>query len=245
MSLLRPIYGLYAWLLLLVLGIIALPGLLLLRSLRARRALVRGLARAVLTLAGMRVRVSRLQSLPLPCIVVANHCSYLDGVVLAATLPPCFSFVIKREMSRVPLAGTLLRGIGAQFVERRDRAAGAMDTRRLLRQAAGGQAQVFFPEGTFGPQVGLLRFHLGAFVAAARSALPVVPVVIRGTRHCLPPDSVWPRPGVIEVEALSPVAVTSDGDPQQRALRLREAARAQLLAATGEPDLAGATPLAG
>ena len=147
------------------------------------------LARLALRLAGMRLELHGLDQLPQPCIVVANHSSYLDGVVLAATLPPCFSFVIKREMSAVPLAGTLLRRIGAEFVERGDRIRGARDARRLLRNAAIGHSLVFFPEGTFSTAIGLLRFHIGAFAAAVRADLPVVPVAIRGTRHCLPPGS--------------------------------------------------------
>jgi hypothetical protein len=68
-----------------------------------------------------------------------------------------------------------------------------------------------------------------------------VPVAIRGTRHCLPPGSPWPRPGTIRIEALAalpsqPAALGTDaGD---RAARLRDAARAALLAALGEADLA-------
>lgn len=243
MSIVRLAYGFYAWLLLLLLGVAALPGLLLLRSLPRRRALVRTLARSLLRLTGMRLQVRNLASLPLPCIVVANHASYLDGVVLAAALPPCFSFVIKREMSGVPLAGTLLRGIGAEFVERRDRAGGARDTRRLLRHAASGHAQVFFPEGTFGAEVGLLRFHIGAFVAAARAELPVVPVVIRGTRHCLSPQGILPRPGPIEVVALTALPALHGNDPHELAARLRDSARQALLNALGEPDLAADSAL--
>jgi len=152
----------------------------------APRALVRRLARIALRLAGMRLEPHGLERLPQPCIVVANHSSYLDGVVLCAILPASFSFVIKREMAAVPLAGTLLRSIGAEFVERGNRVRGARDARRLLRQAKTGQALVFFPEGTFGIEVGLRHFHIGAFATALRADLPLLPVAIRGTRHCLP-----------------------------------------------------------
>ena len=47
---------------------------------------------------GMPIKIRWYGPLPEPCIVVANHDSYLDGVVLAATLPPRFDFVIKREV---------------------------------------------------------------------------------------------------------------------------------------------------
>jgi 1-acyl-sn-glycerol-3-phosphate acyltransferase len=123
-------YGIGTWLQFVLATVLVLPVLLLTPSLSRRRAQVSGLARLALRLAGMRLELHGLEQLPQPCIVVANHSSYLDGVVLAATLPPCFSFVIKREMSAVPLAGTLLRRIGAEFVERGDRIRGARDARR-------------------------------------------------------------------------------------------------------------------
>jgi 1-acyl-sn-glycerol-3-phosphate acyltransferase len=240
LSPLSLMYGIGTWLQFLLAASLALPVLLLTPRLSHRRALVSGLARLALRLAGMRLEVHGLAQMPQPCIVVANHSSYLDGVVLAATLPPCFSFVIKREMSRVPLAGTLLRCIGAEFVERGDRLRGARDARRLLRNAAIGHALVFFPEGTFGTDVGLLRFHIGAFAAAARAKLPVVPLVIHGTRRCLPPGSPWPQPGSIRIEALAalPARQAASGkDEREHALELRDAARSALLAALGEPDL--------
>ncbi len=236
------LYGLYAWTLFLLLGAAVVPVLLLTRSLGRRRALVRATGRCVLRLIGMRLRVSGLERIGTPSVVIANHASYLDGVVLQAVLPPSFSFVIKREMSAVPLAGTLLRRIGAEFVERQNRVRGARDARRLLRNAERGEALVFFPEGTFSSAVGLLRFHIGAFAAAARGGLPVIPVVIRGTRLCLPPGRILPHPGLIEVEVLVPIAGhrAAGEHESDHAARLRNAARAALLAALGEPDLAAA-----
>lgn len=239
----RVIFSFYAWLQFLLAGLLALVALLLPGPLARRRTLVRRTARLVLRLAGMRVRADGLARLPAACVVVANHCSYLDGVVLAALLPERFGFVIKREMSQVPLAGLLLRRIGVEFVERRARQQGLRDTRRLLRQAERGESLVFFPEGTFSHQIGLLHFHIGAFAAAARAGLPVVPVAIQGTRRCLPPGSPWLAPGRIEVRVLPAVAPGPEerggADSQaERARWLRERARGALLAVLGEPDLA-------
>ncbi len=236
-SLLHLAYGLYAWLLFLVLGAAAVPVLLLTPSLGRRRAIVRALAGSVLKLIGMRLRIRGLERLQVPCVVVANHSSYLDGVVLAAALPPNFSFVIKREMSSVPLAGILLRRIGAEFVERHNQRRRGQDARRLIREAEHGKALVFFPEGTFSEQLGLLGFHIGAFAAAARADMSVFPVAIRGTRACLPPGHALPHPGSIDVQVLA--AVPGAGED---AVALRDAARAALLAQLGEPDLAGLKP---
>jgi 1-acyl-sn-glycerol-3-phosphate acyltransferase len=236
------IYGLYAWTLFLLFGIALVPVLLLTPALLRRRAMVRVIGRCVLRLAGMRLRVVGLDRIGTPCVVVANHASYLDGVVLQAVLPAGFSFVIKREMAAVPLAGTLLRRIGAEFVERQNRARSARDARRLLRNAERGEALVFFPEGTFGTAVGLLRFHIGAFAAAARGELPVVPVAIRGTRLCLPAGRILPHPGLIEIEVLTAISGRRAAGQHEsdQAAQLRNAARAALLAALGEPDLAAA-----
>jgi 1-acyl-sn-glycerol-3-phosphate acyltransferase len=169
--------------------------------------------------------------------VVANHASYLDGVVMTAALPPRFSFVIKREMSEVPMAGLLLRRIGSEFVERHNRHKGAADARRVLRTAASGHSLVFFPEGTFTSEVGLGKFHTGAFAIAARASCPVVPAVILGTRRNMPATRVLPRPGAIEVRYGAPIESTAGQSPEDPALRLRDASRAAILAQLGEPDL--------
>ena len=231
--LLRAIVGIYAWLAFLALALLSLLPLLVLPTLPARRRLIRWVARLALACMGIRVAAAGFERLPLPCVVVANHESYLDGVLLAATLPPVFGFVIKREMHGVPGAGWLLTRIGAHFVARNNGHGSRRDALRVLRSAGNGDALAFFPEGTFRPQQGLLPFHNGAFVAAQRGALPLVPLVIRGTRRCMPPGLPLPWPGRISVEALAPIPHR----PQREASELRAAARGALLAGTGLPDL--------
>ena len=236
---LRVVYAAYAGAVFLGLALLSLLPLAVIPTLTARRRLIRGVGRTVLTLMGMPVRVHWHGPLPDPCIVVANHISYLDGVVLAATLPPRFDFVIKREVNSVPLAGFLLQRIGVQFVTRGNRAGSVRDARRVMRSAASGGSLAFFPEGTFPDQPGLLRFHIGAFTAAERSGAPVVPLVVRGTRDCMPPRSILPRPGRITLETLAPLYPASPGFD---AAGLRDAARAAILGALGESDIAGVDP---
>ena len=237
---LRLIYGLYAALLFLAVALSALALVLLLPTLRARRGTARVAARAFFLLAGMPLRLRGVENLPEgQCVVVANHASYLDGVVMAAALPPRFGFVIKREMNDVPVAGLLLRRIGSEFVDRFNRHKGGTDARRVLRTAASGHSLVFFPEGTFSHEVGLGKFHSGAFAIASRAGCPVVPAVILGTRRNMPATRILPRPGALEVRygtAIVPTpAAAPDEDP---ALKLRDQSRAAILAELGEPDLA-------
>jgi 1-acyl-sn-glycerol-3-phosphate acyltransferase len=234
---LRLLYGVYAALVFLAVCLVALVGVFLLPTLGLRRTTARVAARTFFLLAGMPVRLRGLDKLPAgQCVVVANHASYLDGVVMTAALPPRFGFVIKREMNEVPVAGFLLRRIGSEFVERFNRHKGATDARRVIRTAASGHSLVFFPEGTFTSEVGLGKFHSGAFAIAARAACPVVPAVILGTRRNLPATRILPRPGPIEVRYGDPI-VDQGRDGDDPTLRLRDASRAAILAELGEPDL--------
>ena len=133
-------------------------------------------------------------------------------------------------MNDVPVAGLLLRRIGSEFVDRFNRHKGGTDARRVLRTAASGHSLVFFPEGTFTPEVGLGKFHTGAFAIAARAACPVVPAVILGTRRNMPATRVLPRPGPLEVRYGAPIvprdAQRAGEDP---ALTLRDQSRAAIL----------------
>ena len=236
---LRFVYGIYAAALFMVVALVALLGVILLPTLAARRGLARIAARSFFLLAGMPLRLSGLENLPAgQSVVVANHASYLDGVVMAAALPPRFGFVIKREMNEVPVAGFLLRRIGSEFVDRFNRHKGGTDARRVLRTAASGHSLVFFPEGTFTPEVGLGKFHTGAFAIAARAGCPVVPAVILGTRRNMPATRVLPRPGALEVRYGRPIAPAPVVPGEDPALKLRDASRQAILQELGEPDLA-------
>ena len=229
----QTVYGVYAWLVFILIVSPTLAGVLLVPGLKARRRIARVGARSVFWAIGAPVSCRAAVSLRgRPCVVVANHASYLDGIVLTAALPPEFTFVIKSEMSRVPLVSLLLRRLGSEFVIRGDPHKRAHAARRLVKAAKGGDALVFFPEGTFEREPGLKRFRRGAFSAALRSSLPVVPVIILGTRRMLPSESWLPRPARIEVLVDTPLDSSRFAD----AKALAHAARERMLTLLDEPD---------
>jgi 1-acyl-sn-glycerol-3-phosphate acyltransferase len=239
-TLLQLFYGIYAVVAFVVCGLLAVLLVLLPLGIEARRQIVHFTARAFFVVAGIPIRLIDASNLPSgPCVVVANHASYVDGVVLKASLPARFSFVIKKEVSRVPLAGLMLRRIGSEFVDRFNRHAGGMDARRLIKAADAGQALAFFPEGTFLAQPGLGKFHTGAFAIAARADLPIVPIAIRGTRRILPSGRFLPRHGRIDIQVLPPLGPFSGLEPAAAIAATRDQARARILTALGEPDLSG------
>jgi 1-acyl-sn-glycerol-3-phosphate acyltransferase len=234
------LYGLYVlfWfvsLALVCLGIIAWP-----LRIETRRAIAHELSRFFMFLLGTRLQVIGSDHLPSgPCMVVANHASYLDGIVLKAALPARFSFIIKKEVGAVPIGGQLLRRVGSEFIDRTNRQAAASDTRRLLKAAGAGQALVFFPEGTFDEAPGLRKFHSGAFVIASHAGFPVVPVALQGTRHMFPHGRLLPRPGRVRV-LIQPCIEHQPGAAQAT----RDEARARILCVLGEPDLAAHSTVA-
>lgn len=235
-SLLHGLYGLYAWTVLLSLSGLATLAVVVVPGLESRRWVARAAARGIFRACGIPLVVKNAAVLPADsCVVVANHASYLDGIVLTAALPPRFSFVIKREVTAVPVMHFLLRRLGSEFVTRSDRHKGAADARRILRKAGTGESLAFFPEGSFQREPGIGRFRTGAFAAAQNGDLPVVPVNIFGSRQILPAGGRLPRRGRIEVALHSPIA--NNGRGRQALLDLKEKSRAVIVAASGEPDL--------
>jgi len=230
------LWGIWGWLsfalaiLFALLVTIAVPGP------ERRRRLVTGASRATFVMARVRVIVRGIDNLPADsCIVVANHASNLDGFLLKGYLPPRFSFVIKGEMRAIPIVHFLLRRAGSKFVERNEISGSSRDARQIVKAAVGGQSLAFFPEGTFIKQPGIGRFRAGAFVAAVKGGLPVVPVAISGARDMLPSGRVLPRRTDLTIDILPAIAPGDEGFSDSKTLS--ELARQSILAVLDEPDL--------
>ncbi|MFN3565753.1 MAG: AMP-binding protein, partial [Burkholderiaceae bacterium] len=152
-------------------GLIAPPVWLLTLFARAPAAawkIGRTGARLLFRLAGVPLAVRGIERLPAgPCVLVANHASYVDGIVLVAALPRPYAFVAKRELQAQRIAGTCLARLGAEFVERFDVKRSVEDANRMAEAVRQGRSLLVFPEGTFVERPGLLPFRLGAFLAAA------------------------------------------------------------------------------
>ena len=197
----------------------------------------RTIARSFLFLAGIRLDIEGTENLPedIPCILVANHSSYLDGLVLVAALRGCYGFVAKRELENSIISRLYLQRMGSEFVERFDYQQGLEDTGRIRESVMKGRSLIFFPEGTFSRRAGLMQFKIGAFLVGAQTSTTVVPVTIRGTRSILHPGHWFPRQGAVSITIIP--GLKEDGTDWDAAIRLKDAARAEILQHCGEPDM--------
>jgi 1-acyl-sn-glycerol-3-phosphate acyltransferase len=233
---LAVLWGIFAWLCFGLLVLFMLVVVLVVPSAERRHKLATWTSRMVFILPMVEVRVTGIDNLPTDdCVVVANHASYIDGILLKGYLPWRFNFVIKGEMRNFAPAHFLLRRSGAKFVERSDIKGSTRDARQIVKAALEGESLGFFPEGTFQEEPGVHQFRPGAFVAATRSEMPVVPVAIGGSRYMLPAKRFLPRRGPLTIDILPAIA---PGDPDFETSRgLAEAARQRILAVLDEPDL--------
>jgi 1-acyl-sn-glycerol-3-phosphate acyltransferase len=231
-------YAAWAYLLFVLAAVIALPALAVVPGPRWRWKVLSAVARTLLRLLRVPLQAHGADRLPTAgrAILVANHASYADGLVLLAVLRDPVSFVAKAELKDTLLPHWFLRRIDTRFVERFDARSSVQDAREVARHAAGGRALLYFPEGTFTRSPGLRPFHMGAFVTAAEHGLPVLPITIRGSRSVLRADGWFPRRGSLSVIVGDPIP--PEGNDWQSALGMRDEARRQIMKHLGEPDLA-------
>jgi len=112
-----------------------------------------------------------------PMLLVSNHISWLDIIVLLATTR-C-QFVSKSDVRRWPLIGTLADRANTLFVERTFRRDAMRVVHKMVERLRMGHVLALFPEGTTGNGTSVLPFHANLFQAAISANVPVLPAALR------------------------------------------------------------------
>jgi 1-acyl-sn-glycerol-3-phosphate acyltransferase len=158
------------------------------------------------------------------CIYVSNHLSQLDILVLGSYLPGDYRWLAKSSLFKIPFLGwhlTLSGHVPVYRGEQRDKnAALAARIHRVVEQGA---SILFFPEGTRSRDGNLKGFRLGAFMAAVRESLPIVPLVVRGTHELFVPgsrDLAVRADRSCSVTVLPAIELPTEGEEKKRASEL-------------------------
>ena len=170
----------------------------------------RAWASLVLRVAGVRVILEdeAVIDSSLPQVLVTNHVSWIDVLVLAAFVPGRYVFVAKKEVEKIPVFGAAVRACGHIYIDRGDktRALASLDiARKRLEEAA--PTVIIFPEGTRSNTGELGPFKKGAFVLAIQTGASVVPAAIFGSREVMKRGSFLINAGIVRVYFGEPIQV--------------------------------------
>jgi 1-acyl-sn-glycerol-3-phosphate acyltransferase len=155
-----------------------------------RDATVQAWAQRMLRILGVPLHVSGQPPLQGPVLLVSNHLSWLDILVLHAARH-C-RFVSKSDVKHWPLIGTLATGGGTLYIEREKRRDAMRVVHHMAESLKAGDIVAVFPEGTTGDGTGLLPFHANLIQAAISAQAPVQPVALRFLDRASGKDSDGP-----------------------------------------------------
>ena len=190
---------------------------------RALYVIVWALARALfrLTITG-RERIPHAGG----AVIVANHESWLDPIIVPLALPRKPAFLAMEELWGMPVVRPALRAYGSLAIPLQRGAVDASALRRALKVLEDGHLLIVFPEGGISPDGHLRPFHRGAAMLAARAGVPLIPIALDGTSDALPLGRILPRLRPITVRIGTPIEPAGAG--REDLARASAAAEAQI-----------------
>jgi len=152
-----------------------------------------------------RLKVTGQQNIPQdgPFIIVANHSSLLDPVILGVSIKPKIIFVAAAYLFEIRWLGYLLRKANSIPVQRENDIKAIKQSLKILQQ---GGVLGIFPEGGIDRQKNNLPVRAGAAYLATKVGVPIVPIKIKGADKVLPRGAKFIRSlNKIEVEIKKPI----------------------------------------
>ena len=128
-------------------------------------------------------------------LVISNHQSYLDPIVLGVKVPRGFSFLAKSELFENRFFGWLIRNLNAFPVRQGEGDIGAV--KETIRRLQEGHALIVYPEGTRSLSGEIETLQPGVGLIARRAGVPVVPAVIDGSYDAWPKGHKIFRPHTV------------------------------------------------
>ena len=166
-------------------------------------------------------------------VVVCNHQSAVDILVVYGWLKLDLKWVLKAELRKVPGVGIGCEKAGHIFVDRSNPEKARKSVSDALDKVGNGVGVLFFAEGTRSPDGKLRPFKKGAFRVATSQNLPVLPVTIIGTRDIQKPKSMMIFPGKVRM-VIHPAVEVGDGEDAANIRDLMTQTRAAIASALPE-----------
>jgi 1-acyl-sn-glycerol-3-phosphate acyltransferase len=138
-------------------------------------------------------------------IYMPNHQSDFDIPVLLAHLKVQFRWLAKAELFKIPFFGQAMRRAGYISINRKERRAAFESLKKAAEMIRNGVSVLIFPEGTRSNDGKIAPFKKGGFLLAVDSGVPIMPIIIYGTREIMPKDRLVIKPGNVILEIRKPI----------------------------------------
>ena len=143
-------------------------------------------------------------------IYVSNHLSYLDILVLFASIPDNIRMVYKKEISRIPIFGWAMLACGFISIDRTNIKSAVRSLEKGSQKIKKGLSVLIFPEGTRSEDGKTGEFKRGMFLLAEQSGADIIPVSISGTHDLLPRNSTKVKSGLVNIVIGKPMRYRKD-----------------------------------
>ncbi len=133
-----------------------------------------------------------------PCIIAANHCSYLDPPLVGVACQRAIHYLARKSLLDIPVLGPILPELNVIPVDQKNADRSAL--MGAIRVVKNGGAVLIFPEGTRSHDGKLQPAQPGIGMIAAKTGAPVVPVRISGSYNAFPKGARVPRFAPVKIE---------------------------------------------
>lgn len=194
-----------------VLGIIAIVTSFFVRTGDPIHKIAHLWAKLILFVSRIKVSVNGLSNIDPSAsyIYMCNHQSNFDIPVLLSCIPVQFRWLAKAELFKIPIFGRSMRAAGYISIDRFNRASAIESISEAAKKIKHGASVMIFPEGTRSIDGKIRPFKKGGFVLAVDAGVPIIPIVLRGTRSIMPKGRLRINPGHVYMDIQKPID-TSD-----------------------------------
>ncbi|KAF7726656.1 1-acylglycerol-3-phosphate O-acyltransferase [Apophysomyces ossiformis] len=172
-----------------------------------------------------------------PAVLVCNHQTSLDVMLMASVFPKNTSVVAKKAIKYYPFLGWYMTLSNAIFLDRKNRDSAIKEARKAADDIHKKKTSVWlFPEGTRGhsSEITLLPFKKGAFHMAVQAHVPIIPVVIANYHNLYNSKAKRFDAGNVNIRVLPPVSTDGVGDDSASIEKLSVEIREKMLQALKE-----------